>query len=222
MASDAHPLLAVLEAAAIGRFPAADGRVTVLPRGTTAAVVGFTMRHYILTDLPEAEVRRNLDPTNFAAPMLPPFMGWFAERQVLETGFSDIVLATVSPEGVSKILRRESSKSWADHSRVARALHHRGDVELWTTDDEEQVAIFGEGVAGRLELSIEIAPELRGAGLAADLIVEAVLTREQGTPVFAQVSPGNVASLRAFLNAGFKPICAEVIFAPPEGATVPA
>jgi citrate lyase synthetase len=110
----------------------------------------------------------------------------------------------------------------AGHNRVARAIHHRSDVEVWTTHDNEQVAIFGSGVAGRLELSVEIASALRGRGMASDLITEALLTQEQGTSVFAQVSPGNVASLRSFLAAGFKPICSEVVFAPLEGASVSA
>jgi len=30
--------------------------------------------------------------------------------------------------------------------------------------------------------------------------------------LFAQVSPGNVASMRAFLAAGYRPLCAEVLF----------
>jgi len=30
--------------------------------------------------------------------------------------------------------------------------------------------------------------------------------------LFAQISPGNVASLRAFLAADYRPVCAEVLF----------
>ena len=33
-----------------------------------------------------------------------------------------------------------------------------------------------------------------------------------GEHLFAQVAPGNVASLRAFLAAGYRPIGAEVLF----------
>ena len=180
------------------------------------------MRHYVLTDVPETEVRARLDPDNFAAPMLVPFLTWLAEIQGLEAGFSDIVVATVAQPDRATRLNRRDIESSAAHSRVSRALHHRGEVELWTNPDGRQLAIFGTGVAGRLELSVEIAPAQRGRGTAASLISEAVLTRKPGTPVFAQVSPGNVASLRAFLAAGFKPICSEVIFANPEGATVTA
>jgi RimJ/RimL family protein N-acetyltransferase len=34
----------------------------------------------------------------------------------------------------------------------------------------------------------------------------------KGDVVFAQVAPGNAASLRAFLAAGFRPIGSEVLF----------
>ncbi len=215
-------MLEIFERAASGRFPPADGSVVVLPQGATAAIVAFTMHHFILTNLAPDEVRGELDPTNFAAPMLAPFISWFASKLGLEAGFSDIVLATVTATAGSTTLLRQDAENWSDHSRVARALHHRSAVELWATPDGQQMAIFGSGVAGRLELSVELTADLRGEGAARGLIAEALGTRSHGTAVFAQVSPGNVASLRAFLAAGFKPICAEVIFAPPESATVPA
>jgi hypothetical protein len=34
----------------------------------------------------------------------------------------------------------------------------------------------------------------------------------RGEPLFAQVAPGNAASLRAFLAAGYRPVGAEVLF----------
>ncbi|NND04033.1 MAG: GNAT family N-acetyltransferase [Acidimicrobiia bacterium] len=222
MDSERHALGRVLDSAAAGKFPEPDGSVTILPLGDTAAVLGFTMRHYILTDLAEDEVRDRLDPANFAAPMLPSFLAWFAERQGLEAGFSDIVLATVVPRGVTSTLEKADADAWIAHPRVSRAKHHRSNVELWTTPDRHQLAVIGSGVAGRSEISVEIAAQARNRGLAAGLIAEAVATQLPGTAIFAQVSPGNVASLRAFLAAGFRPICSEVIFAPLQGATVPA
>ena len=35
---------------------------------------------------------------------------------------------------------------------------------------------------------------------------------EPGELVFAQIAPGNVASLRAALAAGFRPVAAEILF----------
>ena len=43
----------------------------------------------------------------------------------------------------------------------------------------------------------------------------AVTLVPEGEPLFAQVSPGNVASVRAFLAAGYRPICSEVLFLRP-------
>lgn len=192
-----------------------------MPAGPTPAIVAFTMRHFILTNLGEPEARRRIDTENFAAPMLAPFVAWFAEAQNLVAGFTDAVLATVAPQGAST-MRRTDSDRWMTHPRVTRATRNRRSTEVWVDEDGAGVAVFGNGVAGRLELAVEIDPDRRGAGLGPSLITGAVLTREPGTAVFAQISPGNVASLRAFLKAGFKPICAEVIFTPAEGATVPA
>ena len=219
MGSDAHPLLTVLEDAAAGRFPPADGAITILPYEPEAAVVAFTMRHYVLTNVAEHEVRDNLDPGNFASPMLPDFLGWLGQRQGLDAGYSDLVLASPASGGSSDLVPIPSD-SVADHPRVARALQRRAGVEVLKTPERDHFAIFGRGLAGRLELSIEIEPDRRGQGHSRQLIEHAVRTRSVGQTVFAQVSPGNVASLRAFLAAGFLPVCAEVIFDIPEGATV--
>ena len=37
---------------------------------------------------------------------------------------------------------------------------------------------------------------------------------EPGEPLWAQVAPPNVASLRMFLAAGYRTVCAEVLFGP--------
>jgi RimJ/RimL family protein N-acetyltransferase len=59
-------------------------------------------------------------------------------------------------------------------------------------------------------VSIEVDEDARGRGLGRELALAArALARE---PVFAQVSPGNSASLRAFLAAGYRPIGSEVLF----------
>jgi GNAT superfamily N-acetyltransferase len=55
-------------------------------------------------------------------------------------------------------------------------------------------------------------PEFRGKGLGSLLARAAARVAPDGDPLFAQVSPGNVASVRAFLAAGYRPVCAEVLF----------
>jgi L-amino acid N-acyltransferase YncA len=74
------------------------------------------------------------------------------------------------------------------------------------------VVIIGRGLAGRLEVSIEVNPDRRGGGIGSRLAKAALSLTPANEPLFAQVSPGNVASLRAFLAAGYRPICSEVLF----------
>ena len=79
--------------------------------------------------------------------------------------------------------------------------------------DERGLVTIGRGLADRIELSVELTGQRRrGDGRA--LIAGGLAALPAGTPVFAQVSPGNAASLRAFLAAGFVPIGSEVLLAP--------
>lgn len=71
---------------------------------------------------------------------------------------------------------------------------------------------LGRGLAGRMEISLEVDPAHRGQGLGRRAIASASALAPPDEPLFAQVSPGNVASLRSFLAAGFRPIGAEVLF----------
>ena len=98
------------------------------------------------------------------------------------------------------------------HERVTRARAYRTDVEVHTDAQARGLVILGRGLAGRLEVSIEVHPEHRGRGVGSDLARAALKLVTDGEPLFAQVAPGNVASLRAFLAAGYKPIGSEVLF----------
>jgi hypothetical protein len=66
-------------------------------------------------------------------------------------------------------------------------------------------------VAGRWEVSFEVAPAARGRGTGRALAAAALGLLPAGTPVFARVSPGNSVSLRATLAAGYLPIGGEVL-----------
>jgi hypothetical protein len=81
--------------------------------------------------------------------------------------------------------------------------------------DQAGFVTLGIGLAGRLEVSVELfddAPPGRRAGQG--LITQARGLVGAGRLVFAQVAPGNAASLRAFLRCGFVPIGAETIIEP--------
>ena len=99
-----------------------------------------------------------------------------------------------------------------EHARVSRAERYREQIAVYTAVDGEAVVVLGRGLAGRREVSLEIDEAARGRGFGRRLLLGARSLIPEGDVVFAQVAPGNAASLRAFLAAGFRPIGSEVLF----------
>jgi GNAT superfamily N-acetyltransferase len=99
----------------------------------------------------------------------------------------------------------------AESARLRRAERYRVDVRAWTVPGA--ILIVGRGLAGRWEVSLEVDPSHRGHGLGRALVAAAPGLIPPGQPLWAQVSPANVASLRMFLAAGYRPVAAEVLFA---------
>ena len=93
------------------------------------------------------------------------------------------------------------------HPRALLATGLRDDVEVLGRpgDDDSSVATVGRGVGGLRELSFEIDPAHRG-GAGTPFVRDALTTVAAGELVVAAVAPGNAASLRAVLSAGFTPI----------------
>jgi L-amino acid N-acyltransferase YncA len=54
----------------------------------------------------------------------------------------------------------------------------------------------------------------RGRGLGRRLATAARVLVPDGRPVWAQIAPGNAASVRAFLAAGYAPVGAEALLVP--------
>jgi len=78
--------------------------------------------------------------------------------------------------------------------------------------DERGLVTLGRGLAGRLELSVELHDGTdRNGGAGRALIGTGLAAAPPDALVWAQVSPGNAASLRAFLACGFVPIGGEVL-----------
>jgi RimJ/RimL family protein N-acetyltransferase len=105
-------------------------------------------------------------------------------------------------------------RSWCPerHERAARALRYRDDLEVWTAEGGVGVLVLGRGLAGRREVAFEVDPARRNRGLGRLLVAAARHLTPAGEPLFAQVAPGNVASLRVVEAAGFRPVGAEVLF----------
>lgn len=208
-----HLLRTILEAAARGRFPAPDGTVRVLPSapGASDAVVAFTAYHVIAAPIDQKEVHRQLPAGDFGAPMGASFLAWLGDRIGTAPGSLDVVLAA---PGLVEAPEPELLHELTDvqHDRVARADRYRERIRVLTTPEQDGVLILGHGLAGRLEVSLELDEAARGRGLGRRLIRAARSLAPEGEMLFAQVAPGNAASLRAFLAAGFVPIGAEVLF----------
>jgi GNAT superfamily N-acetyltransferase len=144
------------------------------------------------------------------APLGARFLAALADRVGAEPGSLDAVL--VAPRrGRQPALEPVGD---LDHPRVRRALEHRRDVRVWTTPDGAGLLTLGRGVAGRWEVSLEVQPAARRRGLGTALAAAAPALLPGDGPLWAQVAPANTASLRAFLVAGYRPVCAEVLFGP--------
>jgi ribosomal protein S18 acetylase RimI-like enzyme len=196
---------------ATGRFPPADGGVTVLPQPSErdCGVFGFTGHAVIFTDADPDWVIAQLPSGNLSAPLSSAFLQELAVATNRRAGSVDMLSCARSLEGpppVELVPEPEST-----HTRVLRALNYRDEVQAWRADGG--IVLLGRGVAGRLETAIEVDPRRRGEGLGRRLAVAARHLIPDGAVLWAQVAPANAASVRAFLAAGFTPVGAEVLLA---------
>ena len=204
-----HRLTALLEDAAQGRFPPPDGEVDLLPPppGHAHAVVAFTAHFAIATDAPHDWLRERLAPGDLLAPTRPAFLAQLAQRTNRIADGLDVVLAAPPLPGKPELEQIGDST----HPRVARAQHHRTDVRVYAY--ESATVILGKGLAGRTEIAFEVEPEQRNARVARRAITEARKLAEGF--VYAQTAPGNAASLRTLLAAGFRPVGSEALLTRP-------
>ncbi|MFF1406562.1 GNAT family N-acetyltransferase [Streptomyces sp. NPDC058294] len=206
----------VLGAAAAGVFPPPDGGTTVLPQASPrdAGVLSFTAHAVVFTDEDPAWVARTLgalDCDPLAAPMHPRFLAALMDRTGRRAETVDALLVGSPLPGGAPLALREIRD--AGHPRIRYARGRRDGVRAWTS--EGGVLVLGRGVAGRLEVSVEVAGDVRHRGLGRLLVTAARhLVTE---PLWAQVTPGNARSLRAFLAAGYRPVGAEALLLAPEG-----
>jgi GNAT superfamily N-acetyltransferase len=206
-------LLRLLEDAAGGIPPPADGVVEVWPApdGPVDAVLAFTAHHVIAAGVEPDLVAAQLPHGDLSAPMGAPFLGWLGERLGRRPGSLDVVLAPAGP-GAPPPLELTPGVGLDRHQRVARSLRYRDDLEIWTSQEGAGVLVLGRGLAGRRELAFEVDPSRRNHGLGRLLVTCARHLIPPGEVLFAQVAPGNAASLRVVEAAGFRPIGAEVLF----------
>jgi hypothetical protein len=202
-----------LAAAEEGIFPPADGAVEVVPPGDdgASACVEFTGHSFVLTHHDHADVvARGAD--GFGGATQPDLLRWLAGPRGW-IGSHDAVLVARGRGGGTLGERSDLD----DHPRVRRARHHRRNVRVY--GDQHGLITIGTGLVGRCEISVELFDGDRGVvaappGAGSRLIDEARQLVPTNEMVWAQVAPGNAASLRAFLRCGFRPIGAEVLIEP--------
>jgi RimJ/RimL family protein N-acetyltransferase len=196
-----------------GRFPPADGSVRVVPSptGLSDAVCAFTAHTVIAAPVAEEEVKAHLPAGDLGAPLEAAFLSWLGGHIGSSSGSLDVVLVSTERPGnhdPSLVPRADLSA----HPRVARAMRYREEVIVFADALEHGVVIMGRGLGGRMEVSVEVSPSHWGKGLGRRLFRTARTLSPGGEPLFAQVAPGNAASLRAVLAAGYTPIGSEVLF----------
>jgi GNAT superfamily N-acetyltransferase len=199
----------LLSDAAAGRFPPPDGSVTILPQPSRrdAGVIAFTAHSVVFVDLDPAWVRGLLPPGDLSGPLLPSFLQALSNATARRVNSTDLLCVAAPEPGSPEIMLTPAMPS--GHPRVIRALRHRDGVRVWETPGA--IVSIGRGLAGRWEVALEVEPGYRGKGLGRELAAAARHLVPEGTPLWAQIAPGNAASVRAFLAAGFRPVGAEAL-----------
>ncbi|WP_069765636.1 GNAT family N-acetyltransferase [Streptomyces sp. LUP47B] len=200
----------ILDAAARGVFPPADGGTTVVPQEChrDAGVLSFTAHSVVFTDEDPEWVHatlRGLDCDALAATLNPRFLAAFLDRTGRRSETIDAMLVADPLPGGPPLMLKEIED--ANHPRIAYARRRRDGIRAWTA--QGGVLVTGRGVGGRLEVSVEVDEDVRHRGLGRALVTAARhLVTE---PLWAQVSPGNARSMRAFQAAGYRPVGAEAV-----------
>ncbi|HLT60707.1 MAG TPA: GNAT family N-acetyltransferase [Microlunatus sp.] len=181
--------------------------LSVVPPAGNPAVLSFPGRIVIAADLDPAWVFDQIPDGDLSAPLNPPFLHACERKLGRRVNSVDALLLAPPASGPPPLALREAAD--LDHPRVRRARRYRPRVRIFTVDGG--VLVVGQGLAGRWEAAIEVDPAARGRGLGRTLAAAARHLVPAGRPVWAQVNPGNAASVRAFLAAGYRPVGAEAL-----------
>lgn len=238
-----HPLLAIMNAAAEGTFPAVDGIVEVMPLfdgSPHVYILELTGHAYVMTNHSQAELAA-VGADGFGGVMHPNVLNFLAGAHIqtgthtqatgqsgktknhaaqgAQIGCHDALLVakgTGTPGLLSGGAHLDGllphRLDLDDHPRVGYAKVRRRNVQVYA--DDRGLVTLGRGIADRWEISVEVDPANRASGNARALINDTLSHIPSDQWCYAEVSPGNAASLRAFLAAGWIPIGAEIIIMP--------
>jgi GNAT superfamily N-acetyltransferase len=213
--SSTNALGDLLSNAARGVFPPGDFSTTHLPspQSPTDAVLAFFGHHVIASDVDADWVRSWTDANPFALSDVR-FLAAFADRLGVEPGIYDAVFAAF---GIGLSVETVGLTETEDraHPRVVRALSYRDpqSVRVYTDDQAQSVLVMGRGLAGRWEAAYEVNDDARGLGLGRKLIAAARQLAPVDEPVFLQISPGNVWSMKAMMaDPGWQAVGSEILY----------
>lgn len=200
----------MLAAAAEGRFPDAAEPIVVVPspRPLAGAIVAFTGCTYVAADVDCDELESHLGANRLAGPVEPRFVQWLAGRVNGRARNHEVILAGIGTGSRPDAFQPEPN--WPDHERAGHGARLRRDVHGWTYRDGQGIVLIGRGLVDRLEIAYETAPDAP-AGTGSAMVRDALGLVPAGTPLFAQVAPGNARSLRAALAAGYRPLGGETL-----------
>jgi len=210
-----NTLADILRAVEHGIFPPSDLGITVVPAPSDRAycVLAFTAHIVVAADVDAAWVAERVPPGDLSAPTNPPFLSALEETtgrrvnaldaMLLAPALTDPADRTAATAGLTELTDRV-------HPRVERALHYRDDLRVYV-DEYGGMVLTGRGLADRLECAIEVPEDARGRGHGRRLARAARALIPADAHIWAQVTPGNAASTRTFLAAGYKPVGSEAL-----------
>jgi GNAT superfamily N-acetyltransferase len=205
----------MLYAAAKGDFPEGDFSTTHFgsPDSPADAVLAFFGHHVIASDVLPEFVKQWTDRDPFALSDVR-FLAALAEQIGTTPGIYDAAFAGLgegrSP-GEAEVIEVDNS----NHPRVVRAHMYRDPqtTRTFTDASHQSVLVMGRGLAGRLEAAYEVNESARGTGIGRRLIRAVRAIAPIHEPVFLQISPGNVWSMKAlFADPHWRPVGSEILF----------
>ena len=205
-----HPVARLIAAAAAGRFPDPDGGWRRVPpwRPGLEAILAFT-GHAVFALRPDIPDRLlvSLGADGFGGAHDPRLItalagadGWIDSL--------DMLMATPGTGRAGIAPRLIDRPDLATHPRARFAAGIRDHPRLMGYPDPHRsaLAVVSRGIAGLTEVSFELEPSHRGAGGGAELGRDALSAIPSRQLAVAAVAPGNAASVRALLSAGFVPL----------------